>query len=86
MYQEKILRYIRLKNGISTLEMSKALGISQPRYTHIELSDKSSSEHSQKLLESGFENLIAQRKKSVLELEADYQKYKDKLLDWEDFS
>ena len=83
MYQCKIIQYLRQKHGISAREMSKAMGISQPRYFRIENENAKATYHLRQITEKGFETIIENRKESIEKLKTDYIAYKDSLLEWE---
>lgn len=80
MCEAKIIRLLRLKHKLTTTELSESIGVSQSRYSRIELEDITATEHLNKLLNHGFERLIQSRIDSICELQADYLKYKSKLL------
>lgn len=81
MYSCKVIRYLRLKHKITTREMGIVMGISQPRYMEIELSEDLATPNLQAKVSKGIIDLIAQRKVSITALEADFEKYKDILLE-----
>lgn len=80
MCKTKVIRLLRLKHKLTTTELSESIGVSQSRYSRIELDDITATEHLNTLLNHGFERLIQSRINSICELQADYLKYKGKLL------
>lgn len=81
MYSCKVIRYLRLKHGISIREISEAAGISMARYSEIELEKCKNTPYQLALINVGFQTLILKRKESITLLEENYEKYKDMLLE-----
>lgn len=80
MYESKIIRLIRIKHRITTTELSRSMGISQGRYSQIELDELTHTKQLQELAAKGLKKIIEKRFYDACELEADYLKYKDNLL------
>jgi hypothetical protein len=66
------IRRLRYTYGITTKELAQMAKISQQRMSVIELSDNPT-EHMQGLMDHSFRRVIAERKKDVLQLEADFE-------------
>lgn len=81
MYPCKVIRYLRIKHSISIREISEVAGISLSRYSEIELEKCKDTPYQQALLTDGLQKLIAQRKEKLTALEADFEKYKNDLLE-----
>lgn len=80
MCETKVIRLLRLKHRLTTTELSENIGVSQSRYSRIELEDITATEHLNNRVNLGFERLIQSRIDNICELQADYLKYKGKLL------
>lgn len=78
----RIIRMLRIKYGISVLELSRASGVSRQRLTQIELNPYESTPYHKELMRSALREVIACRKQAAASLEADLDAYGDRLLDF----
>lgn len=81
MFPCKVIRYLRIKHGISIREISEAAGISIARLSEIELGKCKSTPYQQALLMVGLQTLIARRKEKLTALEEDFEEHKNNLLE-----
>lgn len=76
------IRMLRLKHGISFVELSRVCGISTQRLSQIELNPHESTQHHKELMRSALQEIAASRKEAAADLEADLAAYGDRLLDF----
>jgi len=82
--QQRRIRLLREKHNIPANQYAKYSRVSRQRLIEIEQGDKNPTEHTVSLVASALGGLIAQRRKELDALEADYLRYRDNLLDYID--
>ena len=79
--QTRRMRALRHKHGITMIQLAKCAGICQQLLSDIELGKEGASKHRSEMMDSAFLRLIGLRRKALSEMEADYQRYKGRLLE-----
>ena len=80
--KQRKMRLLREKHGVSIAELSRHCGVSPQRLSQIELESKANTTHLKSLVKKAFSGCIKSRQKKLSALASDFQKCKDKLLDF----
>lgn len=80
--QSRRMRLLREKHGVSIYELGRCGGISHQRLSQIELGMGTATIHLTRLVETAFASLIAERRRELAALEADFQTYRKCLLEF----
>ncbi len=76
-----VMRFLRMKYGITTRELSAAAGVSQQYISDMDLGKCGRSYTCELLAQKAFERIIEQRRGQAAELSAEYAGLRDRLLD-----
>ena len=76
------MRLLRKKHSIPLLELGRYCDASQQRLSQIELDMGPATAHTNRLIEVAFNRLITARRRDLAALEADFQTYRKRLLDF----
>ena len=82
--KQKRMRQLRDKYGISLRELERYSSLTPQRLSQIELDTRPVVPRTKQHIETAFTDLIAARRQNISALEADFQTYRNNLLDFVD--